>query len=93
MVQLNLQLPDELHELLKDRGQPVDQAAIEMIVMDLYRREIITSGKGAELLGWSREKFITISGDQGIPFFRLSDDELDNDVKNLEPVHAAPGHR
>jgi predicted HTH domain antitoxin len=46
-----------------------------MIVLELYRRNVISSGKAAEMLGVPRLDFIQRASELGIPYFRLTEDE------------------
>jgi predicted HTH domain antitoxin len=46
-----------------------------MIVLELYRRGVVSSGKAAELLGVSRADFIQRASHLGIPFFGATADE------------------
>jgi predicted HTH domain antitoxin len=61
-------------------GQPVEQAAREMIVLELYRRSLISSGKAAELLGVPRIHFIQRASELGIPYFRFTEEEWQAEV-------------
>ena len=70
-----VELDDELAELLEQIKQPFDKAASEAMVLELYRRGIISSGKAGELLGMSRFDFVRYAGELGIPFFRMSKEE------------------
>jgi hypothetical protein len=53
----------------------VEVAARELLVVELYRRQLISSGKAAELFGMQRHEFIPYAGQLGIPFFRMTDGE------------------
>jgi predicted HTH domain antitoxin len=55
--------------------QPLEKAAREAVVLELYRRGIISSGKAAELLGMQRFDFVRYADKLGIPFFRMSKEE------------------
>jgi hypothetical protein len=57
MASTNLDLGEELGALLAKLGQPVEQAAREMIVLELYRRGVISSGRSAALLGMAAPRF------------------------------------
>jgi hypothetical protein len=46
-----------------------------MIVFELCRRSLISSGKAALLLGLERLDFIRRASDLGIPYFGLTEDE------------------
>jgi predicted HTH domain antitoxin len=80
MASTNLDLGDELGALLEKLGQPVEQTAREMIVLELYRRELISSGKAAALLGVARLDFIQRASDLGIPYFRFTEDEWQTEI-------------
>ncbi|MCC6036969.1 MAG: UPF0175 family protein [Armatimonadetes bacterium] len=83
MAELKLDLPPDLLEVLKSLGDP-QQTIKECVVLELYRRGEISSGKAAELLGMSRLEFIQYSGRLGIPFFRYSPEELEAELRDLE---------
>ena len=79
-----LELDENLTALLKLTNEPVEQAAREMIVLELYRRHVISSGKAAEALGMERFDFVRRASDLGIPFFDMTEDELHEDLDRLE---------
>jgi predicted HTH domain antitoxin len=56
-------------------GHPIEETAGEMIVFELYRRSLVSSGKAAELLGVFRLEFIQRTAELGIPYFRFTEDE------------------
>jgi len=70
-----IDLDDEVVALLQGLKQPLQQAARECIVLELYRRGNISSGKAAELLVMSRPQFITFASGLGIPFFEMTDND------------------
>jgi predicted HTH domain antitoxin len=80
MASTNLDLGEELGGLVAKLGQPVEQAAREMIVLELYRRSLIFSGKAAELLGVPRVQFIQRASELGIPYFRFTEEEWQTEV-------------
>jgi predicted HTH domain antitoxin len=80
MASTHLDLGEELSTLLAKSGEPVEQAAREMIVLELYRRSLLSSGKAAELLGVPRLDFIHRASELGIPYFRLTEDEWQAEV-------------
>lgn len=75
MTAITLQLDDELSALLHGSNQTADRAALEMIVLELYRRGTISSGKAAKRLDMSRREFIQYASRLGIPFFDMTEDE------------------
>jgi predicted HTH domain antitoxin len=46
-----------------------------MIVLELYRQSLISSGKVAALLGISRFDFIQRASELGTQYFRFTEDE------------------
>jgi len=52
-------------------------------VLELYRQGKISSGKSAEILGMDKFQFIDYSAKKGIPFIRISPEELEEEVKRL----------
>jgi predicted HTH domain antitoxin len=80
MPSTNLDLGEELGALVATLGKPIEQTAREMIVLEMYRRGLISSGKAAELLGVSRLQFIKHASELGIPYFRFTEDEWQTEV-------------
>ena len=80
MASTRIELDDELVAVLSRLNQPVPQAARELIVLELYRQAIISSGKAAQLLGMDRFDFIRRASRLGIPYFRMSAEEVAADA-------------
>jgi predicted HTH domain antitoxin len=75
MSTVRLDLGDDVVSLLREAKQPVEAAALEMIVLELYRRGAITSSRAAELLGTDRFSFIKHASSLGIPFIDMTEEE------------------
>ena len=75
MSAIRIEIDEPLAALLHQTNQPVQAAAREMIVLELYRRGAISSGKAAELLGTSRLAFIQHASGLGIPYLEMTEDE------------------
>ena len=75
MTNINIELQEDLVALLHQFNQPVQQSARELIVLELYRRGVVSSGKAAELLGMGRWELIHFASRLGIPYFTLTQDE------------------
>jgi len=86
MASTSLDLGEELGGLVAKLGQPVEQAAREMIVLELYRRSLISSGKAAELLGVPRVQFIQRASELGIPYFRFTEEEWQTEVAQSKRI-------
>jgi len=79
-----VELDDELAMLLEKIRQPLEKATREAAVLELYRRDVISSGKAAELLGMQRLDFIRYSGELGIPYFRMSKEEWEREKATVD---------
>jgi predicted HTH domain antitoxin len=77
---VQVELEQDLVDLLEELQRPVQQAARELIVLELYRQGEISSGKAAELLGLGREQFIRQASERGIPYFQLDGEELQREL-------------
>jgi predicted HTH domain antitoxin len=79
MSTISIALEEDVVALLRQSNQPVEHAARELIVLELYRRGTISSGKAAQLLGMSRVEFIQHASRLGIPYFAMTEDEWKNE--------------
>ena len=75
MSSVQIEIDESLAALLQETQQPVQAAAKEMIVLELYRRGAISSGKAAELLETSRLAFIQRASGLGIPYLDMTEEE------------------
>ena len=75
MSTVTIDLEDELLGLLHQSNRPVNETARELMVLELYRRGTVSSGKAAELLAMTRWQFIHVASHLGIPFFDMTTDE------------------
>jgi predicted HTH domain antitoxin len=76
-------LDDELAALLEGE-KPLDQAAREALVMDLFRREKISTGKACSLLGLERMAFVRRAAELGVPVYLTTEEEWKVDLATLE---------
>lgn len=75
MSSLTIEIDEQLAALLHQMNQPAQQAGREMIVLELYRRGAISSGKAAELLGMERAAFVRHASGLGIPYIDMTGDD------------------
>ncbi len=85
MATVQLDLDDALVSLLEQLNLPVPAAVRELVVMELYRRELITGGRAAELLGVPWSDFLEHTSELGIPYFRMTIDEV---LEDQAQIHA-----
>ena len=71
----SLELEEDLVAVLHQLNVPLRCAARELMVLELYRRGTISSGKAAQLLSMPRLEFIHHASRLGIPHFSLMEDE------------------
>ncbi len=57
--------------------------------MDLYKRQRISSGKGAEILGVGKYDFIKMLADEGIDYFDYSSLELKQEFKVIDSIRVS----
>jgi predicted HTH domain antitoxin len=81
-----VELDPEIVALLEAQNRPVEDAARELIVLELYREGQLSGGRAAELLRVSREDFIRFASERGIPYFQLDDGEFDREVDASESL-------
>ena len=75
MSAVSIQVEDDLAALLSSSNQSLEQTVRELMVLELFRRGTLSSGKAADLLGMSRVEFIRHAPRLGIAFFDLTEDE------------------
>jgi predicted HTH domain antitoxin len=76
----SIEVDEELIGILRELQQPIDKAATELIVLELYRMGKISSGRGAALLHMSRKDFIQHASDLGIPYLRITAEDLESEI-------------
>ena len=79
MSTVTIDLDEGLATLLHQTNENVELAASEMIVLELYRRGAISSGKAGELLGMKRLDFIRHASELGIPVIDMSAEEWEHE--------------
>ena len=75
MTTVQINVGSDLAAVLKSLNQPTDQVAQQLMVLELYRRRTLSSGRAAELLQMSRWDFIQYASRLGIPFFDMTEEE------------------
>jgi len=82
MSQIVLEIPDRSLEALGDSLEAAGKELRLAAAMKLYEIGRLTSGGAAELAGIARVEFLARLRDYGIPTFRLTDEELREDVES-----------
>lgn len=81
---IQISFPSEILDRLSTTYQDSADLIKEAAILELYREGKISSGKAAEILEMERFEFIRYAGMKGIPFIRITPEELEEEVKILE---------
>ncbi|MEK6582983.1 MAG: UPF0175 family protein [Nitrospirota bacterium] len=86
LKKIELLFPSEVLDMLSTTYQDNADVIKEAAVLELYREGKISSGKAAEMLGMDRFEFIKYAGKKGIPFIRITPEELQEEVNLLGKI-------
>lgn len=86
MSTVTLELDQDVISILEQQHRPIGEAARDMIVFELYRRGSLSSGKAAQLLALPRYEFIQRASQLGIPYFRFTEQELQDELRQSESL-------
>lgn len=84
LKKLEITFPSEVLDMLSTTYEDDANVIKEAAVLELYREGKISSGKAAEILEMNRFEFIRYAGKKGIPYIRITPDELEEEVSLLE---------
>jgi predicted HTH domain antitoxin len=82
-------LDEELAALIEGE-KPLDEAAREALVMDLFRRRKVSTGKASELLGLDRLDFLRRANEHNVPVYLTTEKEWEADLAALDAWHKHP---
>lgn len=85
--QISIVLDEKFLSFIAKKKKDIPQRLRELSILELYRRKEISSGKAAELLGMQRFEFVRYASRLGIPFFDMSKEELERDLKALRKIY------
>lgn len=80
-VVLEVKLPQSLLVGSGLTRQEASDALLRSYIMALYRRDTISTGKAASLLGVHRLTFIRMLADEGIPYLDYTSDEFAEEIE------------
>ena len=86
MKTVQVSIDADLVAVLEEVGRPAKDSVGGLIVLELYREGLISSGKAAELMGLAREEFIRRAGEQGIPYIQMSREELRSEIERAKTI-------
>jgi len=79
-LKVQLELPRDLLGALNVPEAELEPQLRQLIALELFRQNRISSGKAAELLGISKTAFIQLLARHSIPYFTETPEELDAQV-------------
>ncbi|NEQ21574.1 MAG: UPF0175 family protein [Microcoleus sp. SIO2G3] len=86
ILTVNLKIPRNLLGALDVPEAQLEAQILELVALELFRQERISTGKGAELLKISKWEFIQLLAQQDIPYFTESADELAAEVATAQSL-------
>ena len=89
MSVVQLDLADDVVSLLRESNQPIEDAARELIVLELYRRGAISSGRAAEIINLDRFAFIRHASQLGIPFIDMTEEEWEEEAQLVRSLRTS----
>ena len=85
MQAVTLQLPDELITLAGINKKHLPQDTLKLVVLELYREELVSLGKAAELCSLSIAAFMEFSASRAVPL-HYGEAELKQDREFFESI-------
>lgn len=83
-ITASVELPRDLLVALDISAAEIDERVREWAALELYREDLISAGKAAELLGVSKSRFIDLLDQRGIAYLDMTAEELAEDVRSAE---------
>ena len=76
-------LDEDLAALIEGE-KSLDEAAREALVMDLFRRRKVSTGKACELLGVDRLEFLRRANEHDIPVYLTTEEEWEREKATID---------
>jgi predicted HTH domain antitoxin len=81
MTTIPISVNEDFAALLRVGERSLSATAVELMVLELYRRGVVSGGKAAEWLGTSRQDFIQHASRLGIPAIQMMDEDWEAESK------------
>jgi predicted HTH domain antitoxin len=91
MSQITVQM--QVSDAFRELGYSDDELSREipvLLVLKRFRQGLISSGKAAAILGWSRREFLDLLSREGIPLYDPKEEELAEEWKTAQRFGIAP---
>jgi len=83
MAEVNIKLPEEIFALANLKKEKASEEVRKLIALELFRENVISMGKAAEIAGIPLAEFMELSAKRGIPMHYTIED-LEADRKTAE---------
>ena len=88
-ITVQMQVSDAFREL-EYSDEELRQEVPILLVLKRFRQRLISSGKAARILGWSRRDFLDLLSREGIPLFDPSEEELAQEWQTAQRFGVGP---
>ncbi|MCB0114560.1 MAG: UPF0175 family protein [Caldilineaceae bacterium] len=89
MSQIPVMINEEVVELLGLSGEQLERSVLEDIVLGMYRRHDISARRAARLLDMEYLAFLQWSGERGVPYLDLTEEELQAEIRAARELGAS----
>src|SRR5437763_15223388 len=91
MSSITIDLEEDLVALLHRSNQPLHSAVRELVVLELYRQGLVSSGKAAQRLNRGGWEFVQHAARLGIPYVDMTADEWTEEQARTATSAGRPG--
>ena len=86
MINVQITIPKALKPFVAVETEQEILVRNAMIIFPFIQNETISYGKAAEILNLRKLDLITLYGKMGLPYFNQTEEELEEDLKNIRSV-------
>ncbi|MFT4040490.1 MAG: UPF0175 family protein [Thermomicrobiales bacterium] len=76
-------LEADVADLFGETPEQIARFLLEAGVLDLFRRQVISRGRAAEILGLNFEEFLQLSNAAGIPHFDFDAEDIEYELRAI----------
>jgi predicted HTH domain antitoxin len=93
MSQIPVMINEEVVELLGLSGEELERGVLEAIVLGMYRRHDVSARRASRLLDMEYLEFLRWSGERGVPYLDLTEEELQAEIRASRELGASVVNR
>ncbi|MDQ2654781.1 MAG: UPF0175 family protein [Chloroflexota bacterium] len=93
MSQIPVMINKEVVDLLGLSGEHLERSVHEELVLALYRRHDVSAMRASQLLGMEFMAFLRWSGERGVPYLDMTEDEWEEEVRTVRELSASLASR